>query len=108
MKGKSKGESKARWSHPTLLVALCLLTYLNSCWGGFVWDDQFQIERNGFVRSIGNIPSVFTSHLWSFANSGHGNYYRPFQTTLYILTYQIGGLSPAFYHWVNIALHSIA
>src|SRR6185503_15720462 len=110
MKRKEKPAPRKRSSaffpHALLLIALCFVTYFNGLAGDFVWDDQVQLFRNTQIRSVDNIPRAFTTSLWSFMYSqdpGQDNrvfdrYYRPVQTVIYILVYQLGGLTPFPYH----------
>jgi tetratricopeptide (TPR) repeat protein len=101
---------------PLILIALCLVTYANGLTGTFVWDDQVQLFRNTQIRTVDNIPRAFTTSLWSFMysqdptldNRAFDRYYRPLQTVIYILVYQIGGLNPFLYHLTNVGLHAIA
>jgi Tfp pilus assembly protein PilF len=102
--------------HVLLLTFLCFAVYSNVLTADFVWDDHFQVVRNGNIRSVDNIPRAFVSSLWSFehteaagpANAAFDRYYRPMQTVIYALTYQVNGLSAATYHVANVALHAIA
>jgi Flp pilus assembly protein TadD len=99
-----------------LLVLLCFIVYRNALHGDFVWDDQMQVVRNSNIRTLDNIPRTFVSSLWSFIYAPGENdrdrashqYYRPIQTIIYILVYQLSGLSPFAYHLANVALHSAA
>jgi Tfp pilus assembly protein PilF len=121
MKKEKKQVHKKRWNGISprdafLLVILCLLVYANGLSGEFVWDDQLQLFRNVNIRSVDNIPRAFTTSLWSFMyaqdpatnNNAFDRYYRPLQTVIYILVYQIAGLSPFAYHLANVILHCIA
>ena len=97
--------------HFVLLAALCVVVYANSLNGEFVWDDNVQIVRNESIRSLQNIPQMFTSSLWSFAganNAGTNRYYRPLQTAMFALVYSYAELSPFSYHLANVLLHTAA
>jgi protein O-mannosyl-transferase len=102
--------------HGCVLVALCFITYANGVRGEFVWDDQVQLFRNARIRTVDSIPHAFTSSLWSFMysqdpttnNSVFDLYYRPLQEVIYILVYQVSGLSPVAYHVANLILHAAA
>jgi hypothetical protein len=100
-----------RGLYPALLVILCFAAYANSLIAEFVWDDQFQVVRNETIRSFSNLPKAFTTSLWSFMSSEGGapsgtfnRYYRPVQSVIYMLAYQIGGLQPSIFHFLNITL----
>src|SRR5215470_16855173 len=115
-KPQSKHSASPNWLYPLLLILVCLITYANGLTGTFVWDDQVQLFRNTQIRTVDNIPKAFTTSLWSFMysqdptldNRAFDRYYRPLQTVIYILVYQIGGLNPFLYHLTNVGLHAIA
>jgi tetratricopeptide (TPR) repeat protein len=106
----------AALSHAFLLVVLCFAIYANGLSGDFVWDDQVQLYRNTKIRTLDNIPEAFTTSLWSFMysqdptadNRAFDQYYRPIQTVIYMLVYQLAGLSPFAYHLANLTLHCAA
>src|SRR5437867_11859412 len=117
MKGKEsqtplKRSQPIPYVYPLLLVILCFVAYANGLSGDFVWDDQVQLFRNTQIRTMDNIPRAFTTSLWSFMysqdpaadNRVFDRYYRPIQTVIYILGYEIGGLSPFLYHLINVTL----
>lgn len=121
MKGKerhtpTKPVKRFPYVYPLLLVVLCFGVYANGLSGDFVWDDQVQLFRNTRIRTLESIPHAFTSSLWSFmysqdpssSNSVFDLYYRPLQEVIYILVYQVSGLSPIAYHLANLILHSAA
>src|ERR1051326_3194138 len=94
--------------HLVVILALCLIAFWNSLGGEFVWDDQLQVLRNVRIRDLSNLPSAFTSAVWSFAVAkpeGRMNYYRPLQIVMYTLAYRGGGLSPTTFHAINLTFH---
>ena len=42
-----------------LIIAVTAAVYANSLSNSFVWDDAVVIERNDFIRSVKNLPSLF-------------------------------------------------
>jgi uncharacterized membrane protein len=94
-----------RFLLPASLFVFAVLLYANSAGNGFVLDDTFAIEHNPLLRSLKNIPTLFTSDYW--APKMKGGLYRPLVTTSYALNYALGGSEPAGYHLVNIALHAL-
>jgi len=101
----------ARVWRPALLVIVSFLVYSDSLNGGFVWDDNLQIQRNAGIRSLDNIPKYFTASLWAFSNtSGKSTdrYYRPIQNVIFTLTYYFGQLSPFAFHLVSVSIHAAA
>jgi tetratricopeptide (TPR) repeat protein len=73
----------------------------------FAFDDAPEIVRNDHVRSLANVPEIFSSGAWA----GAGEYnpiYRPLTTLTYALNHAVGGASPVGYHLVNVLLHALA
>lgn len=90
-----------------LLIAMIpILVYMNTLGHGFVFDDEYVLEANPYIRDPGNIPSFFVS------SKTQGSYdikaFRPLRQTLFALEYQIYALNPLGYHLVNVVLHSLA
>ena len=99
-----------------LIIAVTAVVYANSLRNSFVWDDAVVIERNDFIRSVKNLPSLFNrAYLTSYnkidsmefyTNAGSGEEsYRPVVTLSYFLDYRIWKLNPFGYHLTNIFLH---
>ncbi|OGL44035.1 MAG: hypothetical protein A2161_16020 [Candidatus Schekmanbacteria bacterium RBG_13_48_7] len=101
-------------THP--VVIFCLLTifififYGNTLNAEFVYDDLGQIQENTRIRSLENIPSLFTKSVWSFLELddkgiGLNNYYRPIQFLVYTITFYFAQLNPGAYHRVSVIFH---
>jgi tetratricopeptide (TPR) repeat protein len=88
------------------LVLATLLTYGNSLFNGFVWDDRDIIVNNTVNRDIDNFSSLFSS-ADSTVSGNQQNYYRPLNRLTYMLDYQMFGLRPAWYHLENVIIHLI-
>lgn len=101
----------AKPSKAILLVLLILVSigiYLNTFSSEFVSDDSFQVLKNNWITSFGNIGNVFFSPAWAFLEEEAGNnYYRPFMHLFYMLAYKISGLQSWGYHAINILLHTL-
>ncbi|MFQ5480432.1 MAG: tetratricopeptide repeat protein, partial [Thermodesulfobacteriota bacterium] len=78
---------------PLLLVLLVFLIYSNVIGAPFIFDDLRYIVDNAFLRDLSNF--------YSFG----GTRYVVFLS--FAVNYAIGGLSPAGYHLVNIAIHAL-
>jgi protein O-mannosyl-transferase len=90
------------------LALLAVLPYVNTLFGSFVYDDQFQVVENPYVHSFRYLPQIFKTTVWSFQGAqGVTNYYRPLMTFGYLLTYQIAGDVPFSFHLVNILLNAL-
>ncbi len=84
------------------LIPLCV--FLNSLQSGFVYDDIGVIEDNYFIRSLQNIPKIFSKDYFHLANELS---YRPVVTLSYFADYAIWKLNPFGYHLANVILHTI-
>jgi len=101
---KTSSIMKIRPIMVVLLVAFAV--YFNALFGDFVYDDHEQIVNNQWIRDIGNIPTIFTSSVWSFKSGiSTWNYYRPLMHIVYMLNYHVFGLNPWGFHLVNILFH---
>ncbi len=78
--------------------------YLNAPGNDFVLDDIRLIRDNTRIRSLANVPRLFTSSYWDL--QGAQALYRPLVLATYALNYAVHGLSPNGYTVVNIALHA--
>ncbi len=93
---------------PLILVLIVVLgsffAYLNIYSHEFLWDDEFLIQNNIFIRSWENLPKIFTT--CSGAGAGRlDNFYRPMQTLFYTLIYSFFKLNPFGYLFLNVLLH---
>ncbi|MHB1194030.1 MAG: tetratricopeptide repeat protein [Longimicrobiales bacterium] len=91
------------WAALAALTAVAL--YLRTVGFGWVYDDQMEVVLNTFVRSLANLPAIFTSTVW--AGSGMETFlYRPLAVVTYALNWQLSGAEPWSYHLVNVLLHA--
>jgi tetratricopeptide (TPR) repeat protein len=85
-----------RWPFAALLVAGAV-TYANALGHGFVFDDAGSVVENTTIRSL-------ASSVWGgppqLPTAG-----RPLVNVTFALNYLAGGISPAGYHVVNLAVH---
>lgn len=91
-----------------ILVALtAAAVYAHTLGHDFVFDDGPEVVDNDLIRSLANVPRMFTTGAWE--GSGEKNpIYRPLTTATYALNFAAGGLSPAGYHAANVLLHALA
>jgi protein O-mannosyl-transferase len=93
---------KRGWAYPLLIFAATVLTYANSFFGPFIFDDLTWISDNPQIR-----------HLWPLwsalqpipAGGGTG---RPLVCLTLALNYAVSGLEPWSYHVFNLAIHASA
>lgn len=88
----------------TLILAAVFLSYFNALSNGFVYDDKLLVEFNYNIRSLGNIPTLFSTGYWTDQLAGAG-LYRPVTMLSFLAEYTIAGTSPLIYHLDNILLH---
>jgi Tfp pilus assembly protein PilF len=82
------------------------LVYFNSLYDGFVYDDEFQVVQNHWIRNIKYIPEIFSESVWKFQGIEGTNYYRPLLHLVYMINYHIFGLRPWSFHLVNVLFHA--
>jgi len=98
--------SRAELLRYSLLAAAGVLPYLNTLWNGFVYDDQYQVVQNPFLRSFHFLGTIFTTSAWAFqVRHGTVTYYRPLMSFAYLLIYQAFGPIPYAFHLLNLLLH---
>lgn len=85
------------------LVVITFLVYANSLKNAFVWDDHFVIADNNFIKSLKNLPAIFSKGY--LGGSGEISY-RPVVTLSYFIDYRLWKLNPSGYHLTNILLHA--
>jgi tetratricopeptide (TPR) repeat protein len=90
-----------------LITALGLAVYANSLNGEFLWDDDYLIKQNIYIKNPARISKLFTEQIG--AGSGvPSNSYRPLQMLTYMLDYSLWKLNVRGYHLVNMLLHILA
>src|SRR3990167_5471853 len=89
-----------------VLVVVCLsqFVYLNSLSNQFVYDDEFTIVTNYFIKTWNNLPSLFNKDYFKF--SGELSY-RPVVTLSYFIDYTLWELNPFGFHLTNTLLHAL-
>ena len=65
-----------------LLVIIGFAVYGNSLGNSFVWDDELLVTGNLSIRSLANIPGLFSTDL---APEIGGNFFRPLQALSYAI-----------------------
>lgn len=87
-----------------IIILAGFFAYINAYQNQFLWDDEFNIQRNVFIRSFSNISKIFTTN----GGAGAGrldNFYRPVKLIAYTIVYSIFGLQPWPFHLLNVCLH---
>ena len=78
--------------------------YGNALQNPFHYDDHHSIKYNPHIRSLDNIPRLF-SDPQTFSSRQAGYMFRPALLTSYALNYAVGGQSVLGYRAVNLLLH---
>lgn len=90
---------------PILLIGvIAVALYANTLKNGFVYDDEFTITTNTFIKDLANLPKLFDKVDY-FLYSGEETY-RPVVTFSYFMDYALYGLKPLGYHLTNVLLHA--
>lgn len=88
------------------VAAANLLLWSATATNGFVYDDNFILLGNPWVRDFGALGEVFTSSMMAFDPSRPpANTYRPMLYVVFMAENALFGLTPYWFHWVNVALH---
>jgi hypothetical protein len=100
----------ALWNPRSLILLAVLAVWGHSVSFGFVWDDYFFIETNESVRSLSQIPRMFTELRAQSSFPDGFMVFRPLRTAHYALLHLAGGgqLRPALFHAANLAWHAAA
>ena len=89
---------------------LALIASMNSLWNYFAADDLEQVLNNPFIKRLGNLPSAFTSSVWSFTAADIvftvDPYFRPIFSSLFTLNYALFGTTAWGWHLVNVLVHA--
>jgi protein O-mannosyl-transferase len=99
------GQRTPAWLPLLVVAAVSVAVYANTLANGLHVDDQYQIVTNPWVKSLRNLPAIFSSGVWDF-DGRVSSYYRPMMYVLYSLVYAVAGTAPWAYHLLNILLHA--
>lgn len=87
-----------------IIVCLSQFVYLNTLSNQFVYDDEFIITNNSFIKTWNNFPKLFNREYFEY--SGELSY-RPVATATYFIDHALWRLAPAGYHFTNNCLHTL-
>src|SRR5512139_3639729 len=94
----------ARW--PLAVAAAAALAAAPAVRNGFALDDVAQVRDNPAIRSLANVPTLFTRPYWDLPGEQHG-LYRPVTVASFAVNRAATGEAPAGYHAGNVALHAL-
>ncbi|MBN3038158.1 MAG: tetratricopeptide repeat protein [Candidatus Omnitrophica bacterium] len=90
-----------------LIALLGVVAYGNSLKGEFLWDDNFLIKENKYIKDWSYWPKAFTENIEAGARK-ETSFYRPLQVFSYMLDYSFWTLDSRGYHLTNLILHLLA
>lgn len=93
--------------HVALVAALSVAVYANAIGNGLVSDDTVLIAGNPAIRSLRELPTVFSSGIWDVDGRASNNY-RPVGFLLFGLVHMLAGTAPWAYHALSLMLHAAA
>uniref|UniRef100_H3A1L1 Uncharacterized protein n=2 Tax=Latimeria chalumnae TaxID=7897 RepID=H3A1L1_LATCH len=91
------------------LCAVCALCYGGSLRGEFVHDDVWAIVNNPDVRVASPLRNLFLNDFWgkSMADNTSHKSYRPLCILTFKLNILLTGMTPYYFHLVNVILHCL-
>ncbi|MBU1918198.1 MAG: hypothetical protein ABII18_01465 [bacterium] len=87
-----------------ILVLFSTLLYKNSLHNGFALDDSIIVEQNPIITNLEYTRYMFTNKYWPHKDNAN---YRPLMVLSLALNYDIHGLNPYGYHWVNLIINAL-
>lgn len=107
--GKRESPRSATLLPILIILVLSFAVYFNALSNGFVYDDNYQILKNQWIKDSKYIPEIFLKNAWSFEARKEfsvSNYYRPIMHLIYMAIYHVCGLRAWAFHLVNIIFHA--
>jgi tetratricopeptide (TPR) repeat protein len=97
------------WICCALIGVFTILVWGNTVRFGFVWDDTVLVVQNTSIRSLKNLPAIFTSVKAQSAEVAPS--FRPVRTVFYALLQAVGGRAEPqawIFHLSNVLWHGLA
>ncbi|MBI5560925.1 MAG: tetratricopeptide repeat protein [Deltaproteobacteria bacterium] len=106
-----KAALNSKYTAIAIIIAVSIGVYLNTLPNGFVYDDEFQVLKNLWIKDVRYLPEIFRSHVGApfageFVGGRVANYYRPVMYIILMIDYYIFGLKPWGFHLINILFHA--
>jgi len=80
-----------------IISSVVFLSYANTLFNAFVWDDISSIQNSPILHSLNTIPGIFTQIMEQI--------YRPLTYSTFVVIYEIFGSTPFFFHLLNVCMH---
>lgn len=103
-------ETRCNWSWPHLIIVFlaAVVVFSNTLAMDFVFDDIPLIKGPSPLKSLANIPGMFTTGVSSGTNFGGAPpYYRPIFNVSLAIDYFFWRENPFGYHLTNVLLHGL-
>lgn len=81
-----------------------MILYSKTLFFSLVTDDWVNLIENSKVYSLFDLQKIFSDSQFSY---GVKNYYRPFDTIFFLVSFKIFGYQTFYYHFVSLMLYSI-
>lgn len=98
-----------------VILVVTFLTFANSLFNAFAYDDTTQILQNEFIRDFRNLPKAMVTETWYWRvqqdkdpnkqDKPSTPYYRPIFVIYLMIMWKLFGASAFGWHLFNIALH---
>ena len=102
---------------PAVIGALCfanIIIFFVFFGKSFVYDDTYIVRDNPRLHNLADFRAIWLSDWWhpqgqqaALPNPNRDRLYRPLTLFTYAVNYAVGGLWPAGFHLVNVALHAL-
>ncbi len=100
--GPSLASRIAPWQAGLLVALAGAAVYANSLNGPFVFDDQYSITENVYIRSLWPLREAVAAPYQSTVSG------RPVVAYTLAINYALGGLDVRGYHVFNVLIHLVA
>lgn len=87
-----------------IIAVMGAAVYSNSISGKFIWDDEYIVRDNVYIKNHAAVKQIFTEDMGAGGGKFYG-FYRPLQLMVYMGIYAMRGLDVRAYHIVNTCFH---
>ncbi|NUS97299.1 MAG: hypothetical protein HOQ11_07820, partial [Gemmatimonadaceae bacterium] len=93
-----------RWGPHVAIVLLAIAVSFTSLGNTYAYDDGYIVAGNERIRSLANIPKLFTDSYWGAGTTAGG--YRPLTLAMFAIEWFVGGTRPIAMHAANILIYA--
>lgn len=90
-----------------LIIAVGIAVYANTFANPFIWDDEYSVVKNEYIKEWKHAPKLFTHNFHPFAYR-QSIFYRPITSLTLLFDYQIWQFNPFGYHLTNLIFHILS